>query len=261
AKSDHPPADRLYDVSPEEARDRFPALGDVPSAIYYENAGRVDGTTVQNALLRAGATHGLETVRDSAERITVRRGAVTGVVTENESYETSAVVIAGGAWSSAFGEQLNARVPVEPQRGQLITLDLHDADTSNWPIVTTFGGYYFVPWPDNRIAVGATRETGSGFAPHTTAAGVREVLQEALSVAPGLAEAAIDEINVGLRPLSADGLPVIGPVPSVDGAYLATGHGPTGLQLGPYTGKIVADMLLGKNVDMDISAFSPARFA
>ncbi|WP_233204035.1 FAD-dependent oxidoreductase, partial [Halegenticoccus soli] len=37
AKSDHPPADRLYDVSPEEARDRFPALGDVPSAIYYEN--------------------------------------------------------------------------------------------------------------------------------------------------------------------------------------------------------------------------------
>jgi D-amino-acid dehydrogenase len=118
-----------------------------------------------------------------------------------------------------------------------------------------------VPWPDHRVVAGATRETGSGFRPHTTAAGVREVLSEALRVAPGLAAADIRDIRVGLRPYSADTMPVLGPVPGVRGIVLATGHGPTGLTLGPYSGKVVADVVLGAQPTVDISAFYVTRFA
>jgi D-amino-acid dehydrogenase len=118
-----------------------------------------------------------------------------------------------------------------------------------------------VPWPDHRVVVGATRETGSGFHPYTTAAGVREVLSEALRVAPGLAAADIRDIRVGLRPYSADTMPVLGPVPGVHGIVLATGHGPTGLTLGPYSGKVVADVILGTQPTVDISAFYVTRFA
>ena len=95
------------------------------------------------------------------------------------------------------------------------------------------------------MAVGATRETGTGFAPHTTVAGLQEVLSEATRVAPGLADAAFREVRVGLRPLSSDGLPVLGGVPGVEGAFVATGYGPSGLQLGPYSGKLVADAVCG----------------
>jgi D-amino-acid dehydrogenase len=117
-----------------------------------------------------------------------------------------------------------------------------------------------VPWPGGRVAVGATRETGSGFDPRLTAAGVREVLSEALRLAPGLAQWEILEMRVGLRPLSVDGLPVLGPVPRIEGVFLATGHGPSGLHLGPYSGTLVADLMLGRRPEMDLSPFHAARF-
>jgi D-amino-acid dehydrogenase len=128
-------------------------------------------------------------------------------------------------------------------------------------MISAFRGHYMVPWPDHRVVVGATRENGTGFHPSTTAAGVHEVLSEALRVAPGLARAEMRDIRVGLRPLTADTMPVLGPVPGIHNVFLATGHGPTGLTLGPYSGKVVADMLLGKDLTVDISAFYVTRFA
>ena len=128
-------------------------------------------------------------------------------------------------------------------------------------MISAFHHHYLVAWPDSRVVAGATRETGSGFTPHTTTAGVREVLGEALRVAPGLATAEIREMRVGLRPFTTDTLPVLGPVPGVRGIFLVTGHGPTGLTLGPYSGKLVAAQMLGQAPGRDLSPFSVARFA
>jgi D-amino-acid dehydrogenase len=117
-----------------------------------------------------------------------------------------------------------------------------------------------VPWLNGRIVTGATRETGAGFEPHLTARGVAEVIHEALRVAPGLADAEVLEIRIGLRPLSVDGQPILGPVPGVDGLLLATGHGPSGLTLGPLSGKVIAELATGQPASSDISSFSVARF-
>lgn len=258
-RRDHLSSDVLYEVSSADAQERFPPLASVHGALYYEAGARVDGRLMTDALLRAAERRGLHTETASVDRILLDDGVVAGVRADGARYAAENVVIAGGAWSPAFGDQLNVHIPVEPQRGQIVHLDLDETDTSDWPIVSAFRGHYIVPWDDNRVAVGATRETGSGFEPRTTAAGVREVLDEALRVAPGLADAAIEEIRVGLRPLTDDGLPVIGPVPTADGVYLATGHGPTGLTLGPYTGKLVADLILGREIDVDLSPFDLSR--
>jgi D-amino-acid dehydrogenase len=169
------------------------------------------------------------------------------------------VIIAGGAWSPAFGEQLGVAIPIVPLRGQIIHLGLPGMETADWPIIEPFRGHYMVCWPDSRVVCGATREQ-AGFAPHLTAGGVHEVLSEALRVAPGLAGAEIREIRVGLRPYSADHLPVLGTVPGVDGVYLATGMGATGLHLGPYCGKLAAEWALGQASEADISAFGVGRF-
>jgi D-amino-acid dehydrogenase len=149
---------------------------------------------------------------------------------------------------------------VTPQRGQLVHLGLRGTDTSRWPVVSAFHHHYLVAWPDSRVVAGATRETGSGFAPHTSAAGIREVLAEAIRVAPGLAPAEVREIRVGLRPLAADGLPVLGAVPGVPGVFLATGHGPSGLTLGPYSAMVVARQMLGEPPGTDLAPFSIERF-
>jgi D-amino-acid dehydrogenase len=256
-----PNHDDLHEVTAREARQLFPALASVYGAIYYRRAARVDGRLLNQALQDAAEHRGLILKRGTVERLTIQQHGVTGVVVDGESLSAGKFVIAGGAWSQAFGVQLGVEIPVAPQRGQIIHLGLSGTDTSAWPMISAFHGHYMVPWPDHRVVVGATRETGSGFQPHTTAAGVREVLDEALRVAPGLAAADIRDIRVGLRPYSADTMPVLGPVPGVREIYLATGHGPTGLTLGPYSGKVVADLALGQRPTTDISAFYVTRFA
>ncbi len=247
------------EISSDEAKSRFPALAETRRCRAYDGAARVDARTFTGALLRSAKKQGFTVFGKDVTDIHHEDGKATGVETaDGTTYEAPAVAIAGGAWSERFSDSLGVSIPVEPQRGQIIHLDLGETDTSSWPILGAFHGHYMVPWSDNRVAIGATREVGSGFEPHTTATGVHEVLGEALRVAPGLGDAAIEEIRVGLRPRSADQLPVLGRIPTLEGVHLATGHGATGLQLGPYSGKLVADEIMGESVDF--GEFSVERF-
>ncbi|OYR54005.1 NAD(P)/FAD-dependent oxidoreductase [Halorubrum halodurans] len=253
-------------IDPATATDRVPELAEPQRAFHVPDAARVNGRTFARALREAGRNHGLETAERDVTRIRTRDRPggrdpqVTGVETADGSgIDADRVVIAGGAWSSAFGGDLGIGIPVEPKRGQIVHLDLPDAETGSWPILEGFRHHYIVPWPDGRLVAGATREAGSGFDPRVTAGGLREVLEEALRVAPGLDDATVIEHRVGLRPVCADGVPVLGPVPGVEGAHLATGHGATGLTLGPYSGRVVADRILdGKSIPDAVSA---SRFA
>jgi D-amino-acid dehydrogenase len=256
-----PRPEDLHEVSPAEARALFPPLAPVHGAIYSRGAARVDGRLLNRALRSAAEARGLAVRAEGVEQLVIDGGVVQGVTVGGERVAAGAVAIAGGAWSEAFGRQLGVTIPVAPQRGQIIHLGLHGVDTSAWPMISAFHHHYLVAWPDSRVVAGATRETGSGFAPHTTTVGVREVLGEALRVAPGLAPAEIREIRVGLRPFSADALPVLGPVPAIRGAFLVTGHGPSGLTLGPYCAKLVAAQMLGKPLEPDLTPFSLTRFA
>lgn len=255
-----PSDDDLREISPHDARELFPALKTVLRALYFRGGARVDGRLLTAALLKAAGTYGLSVLHQRAGDLILNAGRVVGVNVDGDEIHAGSVIIAGGAWSSAYGRQLGVTIPVEPQRGQIIHLNLIGADTAEWAIVEAFHGHYLVCWPDGRVVAGATRETGSGFVPVTSADGVREVLSEAIRVAPGLQTAQIGEIRVGLRPVTPDNLPVLGPVPGVEGIYLATGHGANGLQLGPFSGKLAADWASGMSSSVDISGFDIRRF-
>jgi D-amino-acid dehydrogenase len=248
------------EIGRDAAKALFPPLAEVNGAIHCSRGARVDGRLLAAALLRAAGQRGLEVLNAAAEELIVERGAVAGICSAGERIACGRIVVAAGAWSKELGRRLDINIPVEPQRGQIVHLGLPGVDTSAWPIVLAFRGHYMVPWDDSRVAVGATRETGSGFAPHTTAAGIIQVLTEALRVAPDLADAEIREIRVGLRPASRDGLPILGPVRGIANLLLATGHGSIGLHLGPYSGKLVADMIARGEAEAEIAPFSLARF-
>lgn len=259
-RGQQPPASKLYEITPSEVRRRYPFLPGVQGALYFADSARVDGRQLTEALTKGALAHGLTRKEAGVDELLLRRDRVAGVIIEGERIEAANVVIAGGAWSSAFAPQLGLCIPVEPQRGQLVHLRLTGADTRGWPIIEGFRGHYIVPFNDGRIVAGATRETGGGFDSETTTAGLREVLDEAFRVAPVLAQAEILEVRAGLRPLSVDRMPILGAVHGVAGVFLATGHGSTGLQLGPYSGKVVAELLRGEAPTADIRAFSVTRF-
>lgn len=254
-----PSADDFRAITRAEASELFPPLAPVQRALLIRSAARVDGRLLTAAMRQAAEGHGLTIRHASVERLVIENGAVTGVVVDGDTIAADKIIIAGGAWSQAFGDQLGLRIPVYPLRGQIIHLSLPGTDTSQWPMVHAFHGHYLVSWGDSRVAVGATRES-AGFNPQPTAAGVREVLGEALRVAPGLADAELREIRVGLRPACEDGLPVIGAIPTVGNVFVATAFAAIGLQLGPFSGKLASDWAQGRAAPVDVSLFSPGRF-
>jgi D-amino-acid dehydrogenase len=227
-----------------EARELFPALARELGAVHISGAARVDGGRLRRSLLQAAARHGATSLEGNAE-VVITRSRTAAVLVAGRKLESDAVVIAAGAWTNQVLAPLGLRVPVEPQRGQIIQLRLEDVDSSAWPSVLPLTPHYIVSFDDSRIAVGVTRESGSGFDPRITAGGQRLVLDAALAVAPGLADATYLETRVGLRPLASDQRPHVGPVPGVDGLVVCTGFGPVGLTLGPWMGELVADMVEG----------------
>ena len=244
-------------LAPGEPVRWFPPLDKRLAGVHVEHGWRVDGRRVRDALL-AGAERLGATVVAGGAALSVDAGRAA-VAVDGRPVPADAVVVAAGAWVRATGAPLGVAVAVEPQRGQLVHLDLPGTDTSAWPSVVADDGHYLVAFGPSRVVAGATRETGSGFDPRPTAAGLHEVLGRALAVAPGLAGGTVADVRVGLRPASADGLPVLGPVPGVDGGVLATGLGAGGLTVGPYVGRLAADLALGRTPPVDLSPYAPAR--
>lgn len=230
----------VRELSAAEACEHCPALAEPKQAYYVEEGARVDGQLFADSLLEAGTRNGLDIVEDTVTDVRVENGRAVGVETASAAYEANAIVVASGVWSSDLGDNLGIDVPLQAYRGQISHLKSSEYETNDWPVVNAFRGHYIVPWPD-RIVAGATRETDVGRAPRLTAGGVKTVLNEALRVAPGLKGATLTDLRVGLRPASPDGLPILGRAPDTPGLFFATGHGATGLQLGPYSGKLVAE--------------------
>lgn len=177
------------------------------------------------------------------------------VTVEGAEQPQDAVVIASGAWSRDLLAPAGTDMPVTPQRGQITHLKLEGVQTSAWPTVNPLSDHYVVAFDNGRIAVGATREDGTGIDPRVTAAGQLHVLRNGLSVVPGLAEATLLETRVGLRPMPDHQRPVAGRVPGYDNAWIATGYGAGGLTMGPLLGDAIARSVLNQDApELDILA-------
>ena len=259
---DHLQQSAVTVLDEQDVRTAVPWLRDVEGAITFETGIRIDGRRLTEALVNAGTEEGLEVCNTDVSGIEVNGGRVNGLkIGDGEVIDVDRVIIAGGAWSAAFASALGCSIPVSPQRGQIIHLGHADLATGDWPMVSTFdGGQYLVPWAEGRVAVGATWED-AGFAPWPTVDGIETMLACARDLVPSLETARFHEVRVGLRPRSPDGRPILGKVPDIDGAFVATGHGGGGLQRGPFSGYLVADRCLQGAVEFPLEAFRPGRFA
>jgi D-amino-acid dehydrogenase len=241
-------------LGPEEARRLFPPLDPALGAVFVSGGARVDGRRLRSGLLAGAGRLGASTV-DAPARLELTPAGSPLVRTPDGEVGADVVVVAAGAWTGGVLRPLGREVAVEPQRGQIVHLLVEDGDTAGWPSVLPPAGHYLVPFDAGRVVVGATRETGSGFDARITAGGVREVLGQALSVAPGLATAALLETRVGLRPLAAR--PFLGPVTGIPGLVVNAGFGAAGLTMAPVVGQALADLILTGSSDIDLGPFAP----
>jgi len=98
---------------------------------------------------------------------------------------------------------------------------------------------------EGNLLVGSTR-SHSGLDTRATCSGIAAIAAEARRLAPGIGNLNVIRSFSGLRPASPDGLPLLGPVPDLDGLFLATGHEGDGIALAPMTGEIVAAGFLAR---------------
>ena len=113
-----------------------------------------------------------------------------------------------------------------------------------------------MPKPDGRLVVGAT-EDEAGFDARPTAAGVTHLLTAAARLAPSLAAAPFDGAWAGLRPATADRLPLLGPLPGWENVSLATGHFRNGVLLAPLTGSLLAEWVMERRISKLMAPFLP----
>jgi glycine/D-amino acid oxidase-like deaminating enzyme len=178
---------------------------------------------------------------------------VVGVRTSEGDLGASAVIVANGAWACG----LLGVSAVRPIRGQMISLGGSPERLLRSVIYSSHG--YVVPRVDGRVLVGATVED-VGYRKEVLPEAIEQLRNVALEIAPSLGNFDIKEAWAGLRPFSADGLPVIGRVPGREGLFAAAGHFRNGILLAPITAEIVADALTGGGESEYLEAFSPERF-
>ena len=186
-------------------------------------------------------------------------GRVTGVRLERSGGATgyqaaSLVVIAAGAWSGTV-EGLPRRLGVVPVKGQMVAVDGRTVGLTH-----TVGGLgaYCVPRGDDRVLIGATVER-AGFDVTVDETAIAALVAAAAEYVPGLGRADRLCAWAGIRPGTADALPIIGLDPAVDGLIYATGHYRNGILLAPITAESVAALAVGSEPPVDLAPFSPAR--
>jgi glycine oxidase len=242
----------------EAVRAKEPQLGDgVLGGLLIESHGFVAATELTRALAAAARRRGAQLIEHSrVRRIACDHGDVI-VETDRGSLTSNAVVLAAGSWSGDIAvEGVTATLPVRPVRGQLLYLGWAGPTLRR---VTWSGRCYLVPWEDGTLLVGATVEN-AGFDERTTVAGVRGLLDAVCAVIPQASTAGFLGARAGLRPATADDLPVIGSSAVMPDLMYATGHYRNGVLLAPLTAQLVADAMLENRIDPLLAPVSPSRF-
>jgi D-hydroxyproline dehydrogenase subunit beta len=188
---------------------------------------------------------GAELLDGSSARLAREGDRVTGVETAAGFEPAGAVVLAAGPWSGELGLPL----PVSALWGVVAQVRLaapprhvlEEAGTESLVGTEPPATRLF-----SLITLDGTSSLGSSFdaaEPSPEAVAV-ELRTRGARFVPALADAELGPLRRCARPLSADGRPLLGPVPGVAGLHVATGHGPWGVTLGPASAELVAAALL-----------------
>lgn len=249
--------DALELLSTEEAQRLEPLLEIGPyGALLHRATARVNARRLLVLLREACRNRAVRFRTSQVETIVTGGGKVQGVKIGGRTLPRRIVIVCAGAWSSQLHPDLEKRCPVSPVRGQTIVVE---AERRICERVVRRRDLYIVPQSRGRYLLGATTEKHSGFDSRVTAEGLRRILHDAEQAAPDLSKAALVRAFAGLRPAGLLGRPWIGPIPEIEGLYVASGHYKTGLALAPITAEIVFSCLQQSAPQPEWASVSPGR--
>ena len=267
-------------LGPAELAKLEPCLApDLAGGFRQDEGWEVDPTAATLAFAEAARRAGaVFRTHDQAHRLLVDGGPLAA----------GAVVLATGPWTRPLAARAGIDLPVGGARGWLLqTAPLpwtvgHTLADAGWaapqdatsparaPTVEELAGAApgAEPWsafalqqgPGGHAVVGGSVDASlreGAEHPETP----RGLARRALRFVPGLAGVPVVATWSGVRPVTPDGQPLVGPVPGLAGLWVAAGHGPIGVLAAPATARMLAEHLVGGRPDPAAAPFDPARFA
>jgi glycine oxidase len=226
-------------------------------AAYSEDAGEVDSYRYVLALAQAAEKYGAE-IRHGRFTGLKRNGTkVTAIQLSSSEIACDCIVLAMGPWTGMASSSLGVLIPVGPQKGQTLRIR-----ASGPPFTTMLAWdthYNTTTRHDGLVYNGATHED-AGFDEEPTTEGRDKLINDLVNMVPSLVEAEVVLQTACLRPLSADGLPIIGEVPGRTGVYIATGHWKKGILLSPVTARIITELIVKGVTSIPAEPFALNRF-
>ncbi|MEU8246851.1 FAD-dependent oxidoreductase [Nonomuraea sp. NPDC048916] len=264
-------------LTPDEVRSIEPRISrEVRGAALEPEAIQVPADLLSQAFMRSAERFGATLVSTVATGLEWSGGRVTGVRHRQGTISCDTVVLAMGASAAVASDWFDYQVPVRPLRGERLML--------RWPspplqvLLSTPRRGHLISRLDGYLSIGSTGgrdfddrdnwivDQGAAIAePHPAPSpeARAELLTQATEVLPTIEFATVGQHITGIRPLSRDARPIIGPVPGCEGVLLATGHTHRGIHLAAVTGELVRDLVVhGRwlRTSCDASLLDPARF-
>ena len=258
-------------LTPDDATRLVPGLNvdGVLAASHCARDGIADPNGITMGFAQAARAAGVRIERGAeVTAIMTNAGRITGVETAEGSIATPVVVNAAGPYARQVGSMAGVDVPVDPVRRHIFIAQ---------PPPTAAAGTHY---PDNRIM---TIDFATSFYCHREGANIlfgmgdpseapgfdttvrwdflETVVDVAMTRLPILADATVSHAWAGLYAMSPDANAIIGPAGSVEGLYLINGFSGHGFQHSPAAGRLIADLVVGHEPDIDLSYFSLSRFA
>jgi glycine oxidase ThiO len=237
----------------EEIATVEPQLRETAGRIYRLRDASVDPRVLTQVLLAACRKRQVQVHHQHPVTELISDGqSIVGVHTSAGEFQAAIVVNCAGAWASDL-----SRIPVEPVKGQILAVVPPRPCLKH---IVRSNDIYIVPRRDGRIIIGATVER-VGYDKRVLPDVIQLMHQHAARLVPELGEARMADAWAGLRPATPDELPVMGASQLLAGYFISSGHFRYCILLAPANAKLMTQLILGSALDLDIGAFSPARFS
>jgi len=171
--------------------------------------------------------------------------------------EADAFLIATGAEAARLAGQCGSRLPLQAGKGYSITVSEPEVAVRH-PLYLGEAKAGITPF-DGALRIAGTMELSGinlDLDPRRIAALARAAEREV----PGSTAGSASVEWVGMRPITPDGVPILGALPTCHNVFAATGHQMLGLTLAPSTGKVMAELILEGHTELDLAPFDPGRF-
>jgi sarcosine oxidase subunit beta len=263
-------------LAPEEARTLAPGIDitGVRAATYCARDGVADPNGVTMGFARAAQQSGVEIVRDTeVTGIALSGGCVSEVRTSRGAIAAPIVVNAAGPWAKSIGRYCGVDVPVVPERRHIFIAQSPSGGSWDEPahrsrvpasriLVIDFESTFYFHREGGGVLFGmGDPDEQPGFDTTVRWDFLPKVIEVAVRRLPALADAAVSHAWAGLYEMTPDHNPIIGESPDVGGFHTIAGFSGHGFQHSPAAGRIVADLITGRDPRFDLSPFAPDRFS